>query len=71
MCLKPWKYSVVYDNAKSLDLEKPVDTLELIFRIECRGLDGERINENDLEVEIYLSGNELNLILAYINPEIV
>ena len=35
------------------------------MRIECRCKRGERHPENDLDVEIYRSGSELNFILSW------
>ena len=39
--------------------------VEFVVRIECRTCEGERHPENDLELELYRSGNDLNLILSW------
>tara|TARA_Y100001968_G_C19302954_1_gene690077 strand:- start:214 stop:618 length:405 start_codon:yes stop_codon:yes gene_type:complete len=65
LCLKPWKHSVV---SKNIDYKEPFlvnDFFELIIRIETRNKEGARFSEHDLEVEIYRSGSELNITIAW------
>ena len=62
ICLKPWKHAVVYENTNSNDPYAFEQELELSMRIECRNDEGERFPENDLELEIYRSGNDFNLM---------
>ena len=69
-CLKPYRHSVIgadiFDNLISFsELDYDISLI-----IECRNLEGIRIPKNDLELEIYASGNDINLMLTFINnPE--
>ena len=64
LCLQPWKHSVVdlsmLINGDSLNKNSG----DIILRIECRSSEGDRHPEYDLEIEIFRSGNELNLMLG-------
>jgi len=67
LCLKPWRHSVI-----SIYSPRDLNTfyngsIDLRFRIECRSLEGIRNCSNDLELEIYQSGKELNIIFTWIN----
>ena len=67
ICMPPWHHAVIHLNGdihEDINLEGPI---ELVLRIECRDADGERYPENDLELEIYRSGIDLNLMLAWSN----
>ena len=60
VCLKPLSHAVVpQDPAASSDHD------DLIVRIECRAADGVRQPERDLELEIYRSGDDINLMLSW------
>ena len=60
VCLKPWNHAVVpIDPAASAELD------DLNVRIECRDGDAQRHPEHDLELEIYRSGEEINLMLSW------
>ncbi len=65
LCLKPWRHSVL--NV-SLNQTEPFndDPIDLILRVECRDLEGKRLKENDLEIEIYNSGDDLSITLSWI-----
>ena len=73
VCLKPWLHAVVLTDVADVDDQKPGSTLDLtsaqsvdlIVRIECRNREGDRLPEHDLELEIYRSGNDLNLMLTW------
>tara|TARA_Y100001968_G_C19084380_1_gene584571 strand:+ start:118 stop:528 length:411 start_codon:yes stop_codon:yes gene_type:complete len=67
LCLKPWKHSVLSGENNVNDEMIDNELNELILRVECRNLEGERFSENDLELEIFRSGPELNITLAWIN----
>ncbi len=67
LCLKPWKHSVVYQNWNANEPIQEDQAIELVLRVECRSQEGVRHSENDLELEIYRSGDELNLILGWCN----
>ena len=60
VCLKPWSHAVVL-----IDPSAPEQIDDLHVRIECRDGDGQRCSDQDLELEIYRSGNEINLMLSW------
>ena len=60
VCLKPWVHAVV-----PVDPSAPTDLDELNVRIECRDPQGERCPARDLELEIYRSGDDINLMLSW------
>ena len=60
VCLKPYSHAVVPDDpSASADLD------DLTVRIECRDADGLRHSDRDLDLEIYRSGDEINLMLGW------
>ena len=59
LCLKPWHHAVL-----PLTAGDGVDD-EMQVRIEARSPDGERQPEHDLELEIYRSGEELNVMISW------
>ena len=67
LCLKPYKYSVVNKSSIQKDNDSLIDDLLII--LECRDLNGSRKIENDIEVEIYKSGSDINLTLSLKNNE--
>ena len=67
ICMKPYLHSVIRTNLSNKESSKEQDYLELIMRIECRSRNGERHPENDLELEIYRSGDDLNLMISWSN----
>ena len=60
VCLKPWIHAVVL-----IDPSAPEQIDDLHVRIECRDGDGQRCSDQDLELEIYRSGDEINLMLSW------
>ena len=60
VCLKPWSHAVVLIDPSALER---LDDLHV--RIETRDGDGRRHPEHDLELEIYRSGEEINLMLSW------
>lgn len=63
LCRKPLRHAVLPLSDQSAEQE-------FILRLEARNLDGVRCAEEDLELEIYPSGKDLNLTLAWSNdPE--
>ncbi len=66
ICLKPFKYSVVCleDNYKEIDTFELNDDLILI--LECRDKEGKRIFDNDIELEIYKSGDDFNIMINWV-----
>ena len=65
LCMKPWKHSVLLDEDISQQQISDNDFSELIVRVECRDSNGERHSEKDIEIEIFRSGSELNITLAW------
>jgi len=63
-CLKPWKHSVINSKENIFSPREENEDIDLTLKIECRDKLGIRHPENDLELEIYKSGSELNIILA-------
>ncbi len=68
ICLKPWRH-FVFDDSNSVESsflsnEKIID---FSLRVECRSQDGQRVPENDLEVEIYRSGGDLSITLSWLS----
>ena len=60
VCLKPWSHAVVpLDSSAAAELD------DLNVRIECRDGDGQRHPDRDIELEIYRSGEEINLMLSW------
>ncbi len=69
LSMRPWKHSVV--DRSNFDKQTSIDNSDdLLLLIKCRSAEGERQRENDLEIDIYRSGSELNIMLAWSNkPE--
>lgn len=61
LCRKPLRHGVVL-------LSDPED-VDCSLRLEARSPEGERLGEEDLELELYLSGGELNLTLSWREDE--
>ena len=61
LCMKPYVHSVSLDNQLS-DFN---DIEDLIFKIQCRNIDGEREESMDIELEVYKSGKDLNMTLSW------
>ncbi len=60
LSMKPYAHSVSLDN----QLEDDMNFDDLIFRIQCRNIDGEREESMDIELEVYKSGNEINMTIC-------
>ena len=74
VCRKPLIHALVpVDQQLSADQESisktaSLETMtDLRARLECRDPDGTRCSEQDLELEIYQSGDDLNLMLSWWN----
>ncbi len=59
LCMKPYVHSVFLENHLDDDFD------DLIFKIQCRNLDGEREESMDIELEVYKSGNEVNMTISW------
>jgi hypothetical protein len=66
LCLSPWRHAVrLRDPSSDPDSFSDKDApLDWTLRIEARGADGARQPLHDLELEIYRSGRQLNLLLS-------
>ncbi len=76
LCRKPLRHAVVNPDPEAMGAGEGVaaaegavaegaDSLDLCLRLEARSPEGERVPAEDLELEIYCSGEELNLTLAW------
>ena len=61
LCMKPYVHSVFLEN----QLVDDNDFDDLIFKIQCRNIDGEREESMDIELEVYKSGNEINMTISW------
>ena len=67
LTMKPWLHAVVNQQLGSSEIETCDESLDLIIRIECRNQEGKRFPKNDLDLEVYRSGIDLNLMLFWCN----
>ena len=67
ICFKPWKHAVVDQSQLANECSQLDDETELVFRIECRSIEGKRNLDLDLDLEIYRSGVDLNLMIGWCN----
>ncbi len=61
LCMKPYVHSVYLEN----QLNDANDIEDLIFKIQCRNIDGVREESMDIELEVYKSGDEVNLTISW------
>ena len=66
LCLKPWRHALRFSGEAPSQIG---DCSDCSLRIEARDADGQRQPERDLELEIYRSGSDLNLMLSHIDDE--
>ena len=66
LCRKPWRHAVICASpAQSLGKPANLDELDCDLRLEVRTPTGERLLEQDLELELYRSGRDLNVTLGW------
>lgn len=65
LCRRPLRHAVVNPDPEGVVAAEGEDSLDLCLRLEARSPEGERLPAEDLELEIYRSGEELNLTLAW------
>lgn len=68
LCLKPFRHAVLVQDNSPVPLLGQ-DILDCCLTLQVRDGTGERCPEADLELEIYHSGNDLHLTLAWIAVE--
>ena len=61
LCMEPYVHSVSIEN----QLNDANDLEDLTFKIQCRNMEGERQESMDIEIEVYKSGNEINMTLSW------
>ncbi len=61
LCMKPYSHSVSLEKQS----DDEYDLEDLIFKIQCRNIDGEREESMDIELEVYESGNDLNMTISW------
>jgi hypothetical protein len=72
LCHRPWRHAVrPLDPAQPcVDAEDPAAVvLDQPLRLEARDSEGVRHSDHDLELEIYRSGDEINLMLSWVEDE--
>ena len=65
LVMKPWKYSALINENVEDKKINPQNFDELILKLECRDQDGKRFLDRDLDLEIFRSSDELNIILNW------
>ncbi len=67
LCRKPLRHAVVRPDRGDAGeaAAEAGDSLDLCLRLEARTAEGERVPAEDLELEIYRSGDALNLTLGW------
>ena len=66
LCLKPHRHALRFSGEASTTIGECIDCALLI---EARDSDGVRVMESDLELEIYRSGDDLNLMLSRVSDD--
>jgi hypothetical protein len=65
-CLKPYRHALRFSGEPPSTIGECSDCALLI---EARSEDGARLSDRDLELEIYRSGADLNLMLTWVSDE--
>jgi hypothetical protein len=76
LCRKPLRHAVLEDQARGegglaarATTEAEAESLDRCLRLQARSPAGERLPEEDLELELYRSGDDLHLTLAWVSFE--
>jgi hypothetical protein len=70
LCRKPLRHAVLAATPNGVDLATGErEGLDVCLRLEARTPQGERSPQDDLELEIYRSGDDLNLTLSWRQDE--
>ena len=67
LCLKPYRHAMLFSGEAPTTIGECSDCALLI---EARDSDGVRVEQCDLELEIYRSGDDLNLMLSRVSDEL-
>ena len=65
VCIKPWTHAVVIDESASVASFDENIPLDITILIHARSKTGERITEQDIELEIFKSSGEINVTLSW------
>ncbi len=65
LCRKPFLHAVRLREGTAQPAEQAPDSLDCTLLLEVRNTGGERCPEHDLELELYSSGEQLHLTLAW------
>ncbi len=66
LCRKPLRHAVIPSpTAQDADPTSGLQELDCGFRLEVRTPEGERLVDDDLELELYRSGRDLNITLGW------
>ena len=66
LCRKPWRHAVIWQTSEPGSATNDAgEELDCVLRLEVRSPEGERLLEQDLELELYRSGRDLNLTLGW------
>ena len=66
LCLKPYRHALRFSGDPPTTIG---DCSDCVVLIEARTAEGERSPGRDLELEIYRSGDDLNLMLSLVSDE--
>jgi hypothetical protein len=69
LCRKPFLHAVRLREGTAEPAEHALDPLDCILLLEVRTPGGERCPEHDLELELYTSGEQLHLTLAWADDQ--
>ena len=65
LCIKPWIHSVVLVESELIHSKDKEFPLDIAVLIQARRKTGERVPEQDIELEVFKSSNEINIILSW------
>ena len=67
LCIKPWKHAVLKKKSFKEDPNSYDNIFDMTLIIKCRDSEGDRHPENDLEIEIFQSGKDINLMVSWLD----
>ena len=66
LCRKPWRHAVRLAHGSAVAADLAADHLDCTLLLEVRDPGGARCPQHDLELEIYTSGAQLHLTVAWV-----